>query len=86
MNLKNIQRLYIESISIILLSLFSLSLRAQPNKDFSLAFSKEVHDSFDYQIGYWTAGGDLTRYVYLNMTEFWRHSFKIEFEVPRSRR
>lgn len=50
------------------------SASGQVDDDFNLETSREIHRSFDYQIGYWTAGGDLTRYVYSNMTEFWRHS------------
>jgi CubicO group peptidase (beta-lactamase class C family) len=40
---------------------------------FSLEQSKALRDQFEPTFASWTDGGDLSRYVYLNPSEFWAH-------------
>ena len=47
--------------------------RAEENQSFSLAQTKLFHQQFDFPFRVWGRGGDFTRYVFLNMTQFWPH-------------
>ena len=42
-------------------------------QSFTLEEAKKFHKLFDYPFTAWTQGGDFTRYVFLNMSEFWGH-------------
>ena len=50
------------------------SLEAQNKKGFTLDVVKEYHRKFEYPMNEWFGKGDFTRYVYLNMPEFWFHT------------
>jgi CubicO group peptidase (beta-lactamase class C family) len=54
--------------------LFCFGVNAQSYEGFTLEESREIHKAFDYPISTWASGGDLTRYVFLNMYEFWEHA------------
>ena len=49
------------------------SSRGQNYQSFTLGEAKTFHRLFDYPFTAWTEGGDFTRYVFLNMSEFWGH-------------
>ena len=50
------------------------SSHGQDNQSFTLEEAKTFHQQFEYPFVAWTQGGDLTRYVFLNMSEFWGHA------------
>ena len=47
---------------------------AQDYKDFTLEESRAFHQQFEYSPAIWGKGGEITRYVFLNMSEFWFHT------------
>ena len=49
------------------------SSQGKDYQSFTFEEAKKFHKLFDYPFGAWTQGGDLTRYVFLNMSEFWGH-------------
>lgn len=68
-----------KSIFKILIVLFlilsnSQALEAQNYKDFTLKETKQYHQQFKYPMHEWFGKGDLSRYIYLNMPEFWSHT------------
>lgn len=52
--------------------LIIISVQAQDYKGFTLEESKTLHDQFS--LDNWASGGGLSRYVFLNMSEFWHHT------------
>ncbi len=54
--------------------LVTASALAQDYQGFTLEQSKAFHQQFDHPFKAWNIGGDFTRYVFLNMPEFWVHS------------
>ncbi|MFK7814283.1 MAG: serine hydrolase, partial [Maribacter sp.] len=64
-----------KTLTIIVLILSGLqSVEAQNKKGFTLDEAKEYHRKFQYPMNEWFGKGDFTRYVYLNMPEFWFHT------------
>ncbi len=57
-----------------LLALSAACVSAEPQTGFTLEAKRQILSTFEYPIDRWTAGGNATRYVYLHMTEFWRHA------------
>ncbi len=49
------------------------SSRGQDYQSFTFEEAKTFHRLFDYPFTAWTEGGDFSRYVFLNMSEFWGH-------------
>lgn len=59
------------------------SLEAQNNKGFTLEETKSYHQKFKYPMNEWFGKDDFSRYVYLNMPEFWFHtSLKRDLSNP----
>lgn len=48
-------------------------LRSIDDPSFTLEKSKAIRREFNPRFADWTVGGDLSRYVYLNASEFWPH-------------
>ena len=51
---------------------------------FSLEQSRTLRDQFEPTFASWTDGGDLSRYVYLNASEFWAHIVLTEGAFKRA--
>ena len=54
-------------------SAHSAGLSVDMDQFFTLEEARSLRQQFEPSFGSWTEGGDLSRYVYLNMSEFWPH-------------
>ncbi|MEM6361853.1 MAG: serine hydrolase [Bacteroidota bacterium] len=69
----NVFKKFKYQLSPVLILLLALSTMAQENKGFTTEFREGIHANFNYPAKFWMNGGDTTRYVFLNMVEFWPH-------------
>ena len=53
-------------------------------QSFTLQEAKTYHRRFEEPLANWGGGGDFTRYVFLHMTEFWRHAVISRSGAPRT--
>ena len=51
----------------------SAGVKFDGDRSFTFEEARSFREQFEPTFGSWTEGGDLSRYVYLNMSEFWPH-------------
>ena len=59
------------------------TLPVRPEQGFTLEQSRALRDRFEPDFASWTGGGDLSRFVYLNPSEFWAHIVLSEGDFTR---